>query len=576
MKVRTAVVTFLAGCLIVVGSAVPEANHQAGIAPPGLPAAAVTFEDVAEEAGLRFQHVSGSKEKRYILEAMGSGVAWLDYNRDGWPDLYLVNGGKWSELLQGSSTVSNALYRNNGDGTFADVTRRAGVGDSHWGMGVAVGDYDNDGWDDLYLCNYGSNTLYRNNRDGTFTDVTTQAGVGDRRWNMSASFADYDNDGKVDLYVTSTVRFDHRKPPPMECLYRSMVVHCGPLGLATDPDILYRNNGDGTFTDVSEQAGIAKVTPCYGLGVVWGDYDNDGDLDIYVANDQTPNFLFRNRGDGTFEEVGAHSGAAYSDDGIAQGSMGVEFGDFDQDGFLDLFLSHFSDEYNTLYRNLGDGSFRDVSYSAEIAFPSWRFLGWGVGFVDFDNDGWEDLFVANGHLFPQINQYRLNTTYRQHSQMYENRAKGRFREVSAGLDRVEPGSSRGVACADFDKDGDVDIAVNNLDGKPWLLRNQGGNQSGHWLSLMLQGVRTNRRAIGTRATVLTEENRLVREVRGGSSYQSTHDLELHFGLGQATKVKALSVRWTDGTVQRFEDVAADRRYRLVEGGELESQDAPDG
>ncbi len=522
-----------------------------------------------ERAGLRFRHVSGSKEKRYILEAMGSGIAWLDYNRDDWPDLYLVNGGRWPELLQGKSSVSNALYRNNGDGTFTDVTAKAGVGDRSWGMGVAVGDYNNDGWDDLYLCNYGSNTLYRNNGDGTFTDVTVRSGVGDRRWNMSAAFADYDHDGWLDLYVTSTVRFDHRKPPPMECLYRTMVVHCGPLGLATDSDVLYHNNGDGTFTDVSEKAGIAKVTPCYGLGVVWGDYDNDGDSDIYVANDQTPNFLFRNQGDGAFEEVGAHSGAAYSDDGVAQGSMGVEFGDYDHDGFLDLFLSNFSDEYNTLYRNLGDGSFRDVTYSAKIAFPSWKFLGWGVGFVDFDNDGWEDLFVANGHLFPQIDQFSLNTTYYQHAQMFQNLGEGRFREVSAGLDRVKPRSSRGVAYADFDNDGDMDVAVNNLDGKPWLLRNEVGSETGHWLNLRLEGVRTNRRAIGVRATVQIEGNRLVREVRGGSSYQSTHDLRLHFGLGAAKKINILNVRWTDGKLQRFEDVAVNRRYRLKEDGALE-------
>ena len=569
MHTNTTIASLSLGFLFVFGAAWPETKFRPVGAPQALPSTGVTFVDVAEEAGLRFQHVSGSKEKRYILEAMGSGIAWLDYNRDGWPDLYLVNGGRWPELLQGKSRVSNALYRNNGDGTFSDVTEKAGVGDRNWGMGVAVGDYNNDGWDDLYLCNYDSNRLYRNNGDGTFSDVTARAGVGDRRWNMSASFADYDNDGWLDLYVTSTVRFDHRNPPPMECLYGAMVVHCGPLGLATDPDVLYHNNGDGTFTDVSEKAGIAGVTPCYGLGVTWGDYDNDGDSDIYVANDQTPNFLFRNQGDGTFEEIGAHSGAAYSDDGVAQGSMGVEFGDYDHDGFLDLFLSNFSDEYNTLYRNLGDGSFRDVTYSAEIAFPSWRLLGWGVGFVDFDNNGGEDLFVANGHLFPQIENFRLNTTYYQHAQMFQNLGKGRFREVSAGLDRMKPRSSRGVACADFDNDGDVDVAVNNLDGKPWLLRNEVGSGAGHWLSLRLEGVRTNRRAIGVRATVRIEGSRLVREVRGGSSYQSTHDLRLHFGLGAAKTIDSLRVRWTDGKFQRFEEVEADRRYRLKEDGALE-------
>ena len=528
----------------------------------------MTFVDIAEKAGLDFQHVSGSAEKTYILEGMSGGVAWIDYDRDGWPDLYLVNGGHWDELLQGKRSVSNALYRNNRDGTFTNVTGKAGVGNSRWGMGVAAADYNNDGWTDLYVCNYGPNTLYRNNGDGTFTDVTAQAQVGDDRWAVSAAFGDYDADGHLDLYVTNTVTFDPENPPPMNCRYRGMIVQCGPLGLACDADVLYRNNGEGVFEDVTQKAGVAGVEPSYGLGVVWTDYDNDKDLDLYVANDQMANFMFQNQGDGTFSEVGLLSGAGYSDDGIAQGSMGVDFGDYDHDGHLDIFITHFADDYNTLYRNLGDGNFRDVSHLAEVAFPSWSFLAWGTGFVDVDNDGWEDLFMSNGHLFPQVDRYEMGQSFYQRSQLFRNLGNGKFREVMAGLDQVTLWSSRGAAFADFDNDGDIDIAVNNLDGTPWLLRNDGGSRQG-WLSLLLEGVQSNRSAVGARVTAEMETGLQIREVRGGSSYQSTHHLRVHFGLGRAKRVKALEVRWPGGSVQKFLKVSGNRRYRLKEGGRLE-------
>jgi len=529
----------------------------------------LVFEDVAAEAGLDFQHFSGSPEKQYILESMSGGVAWIDFDRDGWMDLYLVNGGRWEELVQGKRTVSNALYRNNGDGTFTDVTDKAGVGNRHWGMGVAAGDYDNDGWVDLFVCNYGPNTLYRNNGDGTFRDVTATAGVGDGRWGVSASFGDYDADGRLDLYVTNTVQFDTKNPDPMECHYRGITVQCGPLGMVGDSDILYRNNGDGTFRDVSEKAGVSEVTPSYGLGAIWSDYDNDGDIDLYVANDQMANFLFRNQGDGTFEETGLFAGAAFSDDGTAQGSMGVDFGDYDRDGLLDIYITHFSDDYNTLFRNLGQGRFRDMTRGAGLTFSSWPMVGWGTGFVDLDHDGWEDIFAANGHVFPQVDGYKIGTSFHQRSQVFRNLGQGKFQEVSAGLDQLKSWSSRGVAFADYDNDGDIDVAVNNLDGVPWLLNNQRGSEAGHWLLLSLEGTRTNRSAIGARVTLETAEGKQMREVRGGSSYESTHDFRVHFGLGRLETVKKLTVRWTDGTTQSFENLAVNRIYRLKEGGELE-------
>ena len=553
------------GLLIIVAPFGSNSQNQ------GLLTMGIKFIDVAQKAGLNFQHFSGSSEKTYILEGMSGGVAWIDYDRDGWLDLYLVNGGLWDELLKGERSISNALYRNNGDGTFTDVTKKAGVENRFWGMGVAASDYDNDGWTDLYVCNYGPNTLYRNNGDGTFTDVTNKAKVGDKRWAVSAAFGDYDSDGHLDLYVTNTVKFDHNQPPPMNCHYRGIIVQCGPLGLVADADILYHNNGDGTFSDVTKKTQVSNVKPSYGLGVVWSDYDNDRDLDLYVANDQMANFLFQNQGDGSFIEVGLMSGAGYSDDGLAQGSMGVDLGDYDHDGLLDIFLTHFADDYNTLYRNLGNGNFRDVSHLSEIAFPSWAFLGWGTGFVDVDNDGWEDLFISNGHLFPQVENYQMGHSFYQRSQLFKNLGNGRFQEFMAGLDEVRLWSSRGAAFADFDNDGDIDIAVNNLDGNPWLLMNEGGNQKA-WLSVLLEGVQSNRSGIGTRVTASTSTGNQIREVRGGSSYQSTHDFRVHFGLGTAKMVKTLEVRWPGGSIQKFNQIAANVHYRLKEGGELRKID----
>ena len=544
-KIPCLLILFL-GCLIIVAPFGSNSQNQ------GLSTMGIKFIDIAQKAGLNFQHFSGSSEKTYILEGMSGGVAWIDYDRDGWLDLYLVNGGLWDELLKGKRSISNALYRNKGDGTFIDVTKKAGVGNHFWGMGVAASDYDNDGWTDLYVCNYGPNTLYRNNGDGTFTDVTDKAKVGDKRWAVSAAFGDYDSDGHLDLYVTNTVQFDHNQPPPMNCHYRGIIVQCGPLGLVPDADILYHNNGDGTFSDVTKKTQVGNVKPSYGLGVAWSDYDNDSDLDLYVANDQMANFLFQNQGNGSFIEVGLMSGAGYSDDGLAQGSMGVDLGDYDHDGLLDIFLTHFSDDYNTLYRNLGNGNFRDVSHLSEIAFPSWPFLGWGTGFVDVDNDGWEDLFIANGHLDHNISDIDPIGTYAQRNQVFMNQKGRAFIDQSATM-LEQKQVSRGSAFGDLDNDGDIDIVVSNLNDHPVILWNVTEHTS-NWFILKLIGTSDNQSAIGTRVKIKVDQQIQIREVKSGSGYLSQSDLRLHFGLGQAKQIDQLEIHWPNGTTQQLNRV----------------------
>ena len=527
------------------------------------------FVDVAKTAGITFLHVSGRPEKKTLLESVSGGVAWIDYNLDGWPDLYLVNAGRWEDLATGKRTVGNALYRNNQNGTFANVSEQAGVENSHWGLGVAVGDYDNDRRPDLYVCNYGANTLYRNLGDGTFRDVTASSGVGDPRLSSSAAFADYDEDGWLDLYVTNYVQFDPRTAP-WPCPFRNLEVLCGPKGLIPEPDVLYRNNGDGTFSNMTGKTGMA-VAPAYGLGAVWGDYDNDGDSDLFVANDSMANYLFRNDGAGRFEETGLLSGIAFNEDGRAQAGMGLDLGDYDRDGFFDLYVTNFSEDYNSLYRNLGNGRFRDVTYLAGVGFPSWKLLGWGAVFADFDNNGWEDLFVSNGHIYPQVDDSQLGTRFEQSKLLFQNMSNGKFREIAQRSDSGlnQPFRGRGAAFADFDNDGDVDVVVNNIDGLPSLFRNEVGNRNGHWLVLTLEGVQKNRSAIGTRVMIDNGGGRQIREVRGGSSYQATNDLRLHFGLGEFDKVERLTVRWGPNQVQTFQNLAADRRYHLIEGGTID-------
>ncbi|HWP45423.1 MAG TPA: CRTAC1 family protein, partial [Blastocatellia bacterium] len=503
----------------------------AALPAPGAVNGAVRFVDVTERAGITFKHIS-SPEKRYIVESMSGGLALIDYDNDGWLDIYFVNS-LTMDLLKTRTRPQSELYRNNGDGTFSNVTGKAGIGDTGWGMGVCVGDYNNDGWDDIYVTCLGPNRLFKNDGDGTFTEVTEAAGVGDPRWSTGAAFVDYDNDGDLDLFVSNYVDFDVNRLPSQErpCLYRGIEVQCGPRGLKGAGDTLYRNNGDGTFTDVSVKAGVSDPNGYYGLGVICSDFDGDGFVDIFVANDATPNFLYKNRGDGTFKDTGFVSGAAVNENGSEQACMGVTVGDYNHDGKLDLFATNFSQEYNVLYRGDGPNLFTDVSHIAKVAEVSMPYVGWGTKFFDYDNDGWLDLFVANGHVYPQVDKANLDAGYRQRKLLHRNNRDGTFSEVAAacGAALMEKRASRGAAFGDIDNDGDVDIVVNDLDGAPSLLRNDGGHQNNSIL-IKTVGTRSNRDGIGARVKVVSQDLTQVDEVRSGASYISHNDLRLHFGL----------------------------------------------
>jgi hypothetical protein len=519
------------------------------------------FVDRAREAGITIHVVSGDpKEKRFLIDSIGGGLAVLDFDNDGWMDLYVVNGATLESARAWKKQYPGALYRNNRDGTFTDVTAKAGVSNGAWGKGALAFDYDNDGFQDLYITNYGPNVLYRNNGDGTFRDVTARAGVGDPRWSSAAAAADYDGDGDLDLFVVNYLDYElHNLPVAGKfCSYRGLEVACGPRGLKGDGDALYRNNGDGTFTDVSARAGVSDPAGYYGLGAVWGDADGDGRPDLFVANDTTPNYLYRNNGDGAFTDIAVAAGVAYSEDGREQAGMGVEFEDLDNDGRPDLFVTNFSDDYNTLYRNLGNGVFADVSSVAGLVADSWRDLSWGAGFFDFNNDGWKDLFVANGHIYPQVDRAKLNTSYRQPNKLYLNTSGYKLRQVNAqagsGLGVAK--SYRGAAFADFNNDGWIDVAVSALDDTPVLLMNQ-SLAGPHWLLVVLRG-RTNRFGVGARITVKAGGLTQVREVKAGGSYASSNDPRAHFGLGEAEVVEELEVRWPSGKISRMTGVAADR------------------
>ncbi|HSE16401.1 MAG TPA: CRTAC1 family protein [Pyrinomonadaceae bacterium] len=522
----------------------------------------VTFTDITTSAGITFKHVA-SPEKKYIVESMSGGVAMFDYDNDGDLDIYLVNS-LTVDLVKSKGKTRSEFYRNEGNGKFTEIAEKAGVSDIGWGMGVAVGDYNNDGFEDLYVTCLGPDHLLKNNGNGTFTDVTAKAGVNDPRWTTGAAFVDYDNDGDLDLFVTNYVDFDINNLPEFgqgkTCQYKSIPVQCGPRGLKGAGDSLFRNNGNGTFTDVSKQAGVQDENGYYGLGVLTGDFDDDGLIDIFVANDSTPNFHYRNKGDGTFEEIGFSAGTAVNENGSEQGSMGVTAGDYDHDGKLDIFITNFADEYNTLYHNDGKNSFTDLSYAAKVAAVSLPHVGWGTKFFDYDNDGWVDLFVANGHVYPQL------PGYRQPRLLHRNNRDSTFTESSAefGVVLAENRVSRGVAFGDIDNDGDVDLLIADLDGPPQLLRNDGGN-AGNSILIKTIGVKSNRSGIGARVTVVSGGLTQTDQVRSGDSYISQSDLRLHFGLEKRSKVDAIQVRWPSGAVDKISNVGVNRIVTIKEG-----------
>ena len=558
--------------------------------PPPTPNAApnVTYEDATERAGIgAFRHVSGGRGKHYLIETTGSGLAMTDLDGDGFVDLYFVNGSSLERVRAGERAPPAALFRNNGDGTFRDVTREAGVANERWGQGVCAGDYDNDGIADLYVTNFGTNRLYRGIDGRRYTDVAPAAGVAIKSWTTGCAFGDYDGDGWLDLYVAGYVDLDLDALPPAPrrdvpgristtpgapeggaqgmgasytagaafCTYRAQPVMCGPRGLPGAADFLFRNNRDGTFTDVTRDAGVVDARGRYGLGVAWFDMDDDGRLDLIVANDSGPNFVYRNLGGGRFEDVSYPSGAALDANGREQAHMGVAIGDFDGDGRSDVHITNFADDFNVLYRNLGDATFQDVSFKHGVAQPSVPFLGWGTDFLDYDNDGWLDLLVVNGHVYPAADGLDWNTSYAQRSLLFRNLGGRRFEEIgaAAGPPLTTPRVSRGSAAADVDNDGGIDIAVNTLDGPPLLARNQGDGR-GAWLTVHLRGdlsQRCPRDAIGSVVFVTVDGRRLRGEVASGRGQISQSDLRVHFGLGASPRDVSLEVRWANGEPRTY-------------------------
>ena len=552
----------------------PEDPEPESIGAGGNKVEEIWFRDVTEAAGIRFRHVHGGSGQKNMVETMGSGVCFLDYDGDGFYDLYFVNSGRLPGFPE-QEGLGDALYRNSRDGSFEDVTGKSGLGSEAYGMGCAVGDYDNDGDPDLFLANYGPNQLYRNNGDGTFTEITERAGVGDPHWGVSATFLDYDADGNLDLYVANYVEFsleaptiDHPGPPRnIYCGkhregYRA---YCSPKNFPGRPDVLYRNNGDGTFADVTRQAGVFNPVG-KGLGVVTSDYDDDDDVDLYVANDLTLNFLYRNRGDGTFEDVTFPAGVGFGEEGKPQAGMGTDFGDFDGDGRTDLVVCNLSEENNSLYRNLGDGTFEDVSFQSGTGAASVLFVGFGTDFFDFDLDGDLDLYMANGHIIDNIDLYSDNLSYAEEDFLWENLGSGRFRRVPRS--RVpcfyEARVGRGVVTGDYDNDGDRDVVVTNSNQEARIYENLAGSGR-HWIGFLLEGTQSNRDGFGA-VVLVTAAGRVQREdARGGSSYASQNDPRLHFGLADTERVDRVEIRWPSGLNDTWEDLPVDRYYRLREG-----------
>jgi hypothetical protein len=538
--------------------------------------APVVFTDITKQAGLdKFHHRSGTPEKKSIIETPGSGVALLDYDNDGWLDIYLLNGSTIPALKGKEPPPRAMLFHNNHDGTFTDVTAKAGVANERWGFGVAVGDYDNDGWPDLYVANYGKNRLYHNNHDGTFTDVAEKAGVALGGWSAGPTWGDYDRDGLLDLFVPGYVKFDPDHPPiagqggipPGFCKFRGIDVMCGPRGLQGEPDHLFHNNGDGTFTDVSVKAKVSDQHGYYGFASVFVDVDDDGWVDLAVANDSVPNYLYHNRHDGTFDDVSYLSGFAFTEDGREQASMGIAVGDYNRDGKVDFYVTAFSDDYNALYRNDGDGNFSDVTYQTGLADPTIPFLAWGDGFLDFDNDGLLDIFVANGHVYPGVDQQDWGTTWAQRPQLFRNLDGIKFREVppATGSGLADVITARGAAFGDLFNDGHIDVVINNVDSAPTVLRNVVKNDN-HWITLRLIGSPKNPRdAVGSKVFVTTGTVRQRADVFSGGSYGSSSDQRAHFGLGSSTKIDKLEIQWPNGGKQEVSIPAVDQIFTIIEG-----------
>jgi hypothetical protein len=566
---------FIAGIALIALAASPaQSGHPAAAAPATGKAARCAgrpipqLEDITASTHINFTHTS-DPAKKYIVESMSGGVLLIDYDRDGWPDIYFTNAPTVEMAIKGEKSLG-VLYHNNRDGTFTDVTAKAGLNSKCFAMGGAVGDYNNDGWPDFYVTCLGGNILYRNNGDGTFSDVTAKAGVADGRWSTGAAFGDYDGDGFVDLMVTNYVDFHLNDMPSFGsaqfCKYRGIDVQCGPRGLRGAGDALFHNNGDGTFTDVSKSAGVSDPDGYYGLGVIWADLNNTGRPDIYIANDSTPKYLYQNQGNGTFKEIGLQSGTAVSEDGSEQASMGIAVGDYDHSGRPSLSVTNFSDENDLLYRNEGKWNFKEVSYPSGIALPSLPFVKWGTAFVDLDNDGWLDLFTVSGHVYPQVDTLPSGAGYREPKLLQMNQQNGTFCDASdlAGKALTEKRASRGLAVGDLFNDGNMDLVIGELDGKPMLLRNH-GVPGRHWVSFELNGTKSNRLALNARVSITAGGITQSDEVHSGGSYLSQNDLRLHFGLGVATKVDKVEIHWPSGQVEKLTKVAGDEHYLVVEG-----------